>query len=257
MRFRFWAALLSLVLFPAFGLAQTAGQPAAPQPSTGYAPQPGMQFEGTLTQALSSKDAWVGEQIALINVNSTDQLISGARMYGRVVDVQHAGQGKNGEVLIRFDTLQLSNGTLYPVVGEVTHVEVKTKNNAAKEVLGTFGGMIVGNILGKWLGTNAGGLLGAAGGYLVAKNNRQDVSIPADSSVSVRIVAPHPQAPVAGPPPPPSPVAPPPQPPPPQPAATVPSYARPADSPAPPAAAPEPGPQQPGAPGPGPTPKPD
>lgn len=236
MRFRFWAALLSLALFPALGFAQTVQQPAAPQPSPAYAPQPGTQFEGTLTQAVSSKDAWIGEQIALINVNSTDQVITGARMYGRVADVQHAGQGKSGQVLIRFDTLQLSSGAIYPVVGEVTHVEVKTKNNAAKEVLGTFGGMVVGNILGKWLGTNVGGLLGAAGGYLAAKNNREDVSIPANSEVSVRLVAPHPQAPEAA-----APIVT--ATPSPQPAATVPSYARPVD--------------RPGPPGPGPTPKPD
>ncbi|MGH7683940.1 MAG: hypothetical protein ACREMT_06325, partial [Vulcanimicrobiaceae bacterium] len=187
MRFRFWAALLSFVLMPLLAAAQPVPQQGPPQPTTAYAPQPGMQFEGTLTQALSSKDAWVGEQIALINVNSTDQLITGARMYGRVVDVQHAGQGKSGEVLIRFDTLQLSSGALYPVVGEVTHVQVKTPNNAAKEVLGALGGMIAGNVLGKWLGTNAGGALGAAGGYLAAKNNRQDVSIPANAEVAVRL----------------------------------------------------------------------
>jgi|GEM_PF-573160 len=252
MRFRFWAAVLSAVLFPAFAFAQTVQPAPAPQPSTAYAPQPGMQFEGTLTQAISSKDAWVGEQVALINVNSTDQLITGARMYGRVVSVEHAGQGKSGQVLLRFDTLQLSSGALYPVVGEVTHVQVKTPNNAAKEVLGTLGGMIVGNILGKWLGTNAGGVLGAAGGYLVAKNNRQDVSIPANSEVAVRLVAPHPQAPVAGPPPAAAPA----------PLGTVPSYARPADEPAqtaPAAAAPQPAspPERSGPPGPGPTPKPD
>ena len=250
MRFRFWAAVLSFVLFPALGLAQTVPPPSGP-PSAAYAPQPGMQFEGTLSQALSSKDAWVGEQVALINVNSTDRLITGARMYGRVVEVEHAGQGKSGQVLIRFDTLQLSSGALYPVVGEVTHVQVKTSNNAAKEVLGTFGGMIVGNILGKWLGTNAGGLLGAAGGYLVAKNNREDVSIPANSEVSVRLVAPHPQQPVAGAPPLGTPAPP---------AATMPSYAHPAEQStqtAPPAAAPESAPERAGPPGPGPTPKPD
>lgn len=252
MRFRFWAAALLFVFFPALALAQAVPPPAAPQPSAAYAPQPGMQFEGTLAQALSSKDAWVGEQVTLINVNSTDQLISGARMYGRVIDVEHAGQGKSGQVLIRFDTLQLSSGALYSVAGEVTHVQVKTPNNAAKEVLGTLGGMIVGNILGKWLGTNAGGLLGAAGGYLVAKNNREDVSIPANSEVSVRLVSPHPQQPVAGPPPPMGTPAPP--------AATVPSYARPAEQSSqtsPPAAAPESAPQRVGPPGPGPTPKPD
>lgn len=259
MRFRpLVAAVAAFVLLPALAAAQAQpvapGYPPPPNQAAANAPQPGMQFEGTLSQGISSRDAWVGEQLVLVNVNSTDQTITGARMFGRVVDVQKPGQGRNAEVLIRFDTLQMPSGTLYPVIGEVTHVQVKTANNGAKEVLGTFGGMIVGNILGKWLGTNAGGLLGAAGGYLVAKNNREDVTIPANSQVSVRLVPPHPQEyrqPQAAPYPAAAPVpaapAAAPQPAAPQPAAApaepVPSYARPTSAP--------------GGPGPAPTPQPD
>ena len=258
MRHRFRAAvaafaLLASLVSPSLATAQPAPPAGYPPPSQpgGYAPQPGMQFEGTLQQSISSRDAWVGEQIFLINVNSTDQTITGARMFGRVVDVQKPGQGRNAEVLIRFDTLQMPNGTLYPVIGEVTHVQVKTANNGAKEVLGTFGGMIIGNILGKWLGTNAGGILGAAGGYLVAKNNREDVTIPANSQVSVRLVPPHPQEyrqpqaapyPAAAPVPEAPPQAAPPQPAAPQPAEPVPSYARPSAPTGPPGPAPTPQP---------------
>lgn len=255
MRHRLWAAVAAFVLLaplvsPSTSSAQPVpagpGYPPPPSQAGPYVPQPGMQFEGTLSQSVSSRDAWVGEQLVLVNVNSVDQTITGARMFGRVVEVQKPGQGRNAEVLIRFDTLQMPNGTLYPVIGEVTHVQVKTQNNAAKEVLGTFGGMIVGNILGKWLGTNAGGVLGAAGGYLVAKNSREDVTIPANSTVSVRLVPPHPQeyrqpqgAPYPA-------AAPVPQAPPPQPTAApaepVPSYAQPTAPPGPPGPAPTPQP---------------
>ena len=48
--------------------------------------------------------------------------------------------------------------------------------------------MIVGNIIGKKLGTNAGGLLGAAGGYIYAKNAKQNVTIPANSAVTVQVI---------------------------------------------------------------------
>ena len=191
MAVRLLAALAAFMFLPSLASAQAP--PQGPPPRTIFAPEPGMQFSGTLMQSVSSKTARVGDQVVLVNVNSMDGSITGARMFGRVAAAQHAGQGQSGQVYMSFDTLQLANGALYPIVGEVTQVNVKTANNGAKEALGTIGGMILGNILGKWIGTNYGGLFGAAGGYLVAKNNREDVSIPANSDVNVRLVPPHPQ----------------------------------------------------------------
>jgi hypothetical protein len=189
---RLLAAIAAFVVIPTLAAAQQQATPPGPPP---FAPQPGMQFTGTLQQNVSSKNANVGDQITLMNVNSTDGQITGARMYGHIVSVTRAGQGRNAQVLMSFDTLQLPDGESFPVVGEVTQAQVNTKNNGAKEAIGTVGGMIVGNILGKWIGTNVGGLLGAAGGYIIAKNNREDVTIPANSNVSVRLVQPRPQAP--------------------------------------------------------------
>jgi hypothetical protein len=185
---RLLAALAAFAFIPSLAAAQQP--PPAP-----YAPQPGMQFTGSLQQNVSSANANVGDQVTLVNVDSTDGTITGARMYGHVAAVTRAGQGRNAQILLAFDTLQLANGASYPVVGEVTQAQVNTKNNGAKEALGALGGMIVGNILGKWVGTNVGGLIGAAGGYMIAKNNRENVTIPADSTVSVRLVQPHPQSP--------------------------------------------------------------
>lgn len=230
MALRLLAALAAFALIPSVGLAQVeAPQPIAPA----TAPQPGMQFNGTLWQSINSKSANVNDPVVLVNVNSTDGSIMNARMFGHVAAVTRAGEGRNGQILLAFDTLQLANGTTYPVAGEVMRVEVKTPNNGAKEVLGALGGMIVGNILGKWIGApaNVGGIVGAAGGYVVAKNSRENVNIPANSNVAVRLVRPHPQAPQgAGPY---------------QPAEPVPPYAQ----PGPPAGAPPPPPQPAGTPG--------
>ncbi|HEY1728690.1 MAG TPA: hypothetical protein VGG22_09975 [Candidatus Baltobacteraceae bacterium] len=194
MAVRLLAALAAFICLPTIALAQVAPPDGmAPQRAPMYAPEPGSQFNGTMLQSISSKTAHVGDQVVLVNVDSVDGSITGARMFGRVAAAQHAGQGQSGQVYLSFDTLQLSNGAIYPIAGEVTRVNVKTTNNGAKEALGALGGMIVGNILGKWIGTNAGGFLGAAGGFLIAKNNREDVSIPANSSVNVRLVPARPQ----------------------------------------------------------------
>jgi hypothetical protein len=50
--------------------------------------------------------------------------------------------------------------------------------------------MIVGNIIGKTIfhaATGIGGFLGAAGGYLIAKNNRANVVVPQGSAVRVTL----------------------------------------------------------------------
>src|SRR5665213_514883 len=62
------------------------------------------------------------------------------------------------------------------------------KINTLNEAGGAVAGMIVGNIIGKKLGTNAGGLVGAAGGYLYAKNAKQNVTIPANTPVTVQVL---------------------------------------------------------------------
>lgn len=212
MGLRSLAALAAFLLVPSLASAQAYPQQPPPPAPEQFAPQPGMQFTGTLWQGLSSKTAHVGDPVVLTNVISSDESITGARMFGHVVAVTRAGQGRNAQIYLSFDMLQLQSGQSYPVVGEVTRLQVKTTNNGAKEALGALGGMIVGNVLGKWIGlpTNVGGLAGATGGYLVAKNSREDVSVPANSNVGVRLVRPRPQEPQYAPqqPPPPEPNAP-------------------------------------------------
>jgi hypothetical protein len=81
------------------------------------------------------------------------------------------------------------SGATYSVRGVVTGIQKVTKSNALKEVGGALAGMIVGNIIGKTVfHTSVGGLAGAAGGYLLAKNSRENMTVPAGSTVTVKLV---------------------------------------------------------------------
>ncbi|MDE2573424.1 MAG: hypothetical protein KGM44_12995 [bacterium] len=177
MRFGLAAAILAMaVSFTSVGAwAQSVGV--------------GTQLNGTMTQDLSSKDAQVGQTITLSNVTSADGSggVVGATMYGHVTAVQRAGQGRPGKVEIAFDRLNTAGGNVYSVQGQVTHLTQKTKSNALKEAGGAVAGMLVGNYLGKVVGVNIGGLAGAAGGYFLAKNNRQNVTVPKGSVVTVKL----------------------------------------------------------------------
>ncbi len=150
---------------------------------------PGTELYGYLNQTVDSGSAYDGERVSASQVHSGSNAISGARLYGHVSDVIRAGQGRPGKVYLTWTRLVTASGHRYAIDGRTVNAQVVTKNNAVKEAGGAIAGMIVGNILGKAVGTNMGGLLGAGGGYLAAKNNRQNVTIPANSVIQVQIVS--------------------------------------------------------------------
>ncbi|MGZ3506514.1 MAG: glycine zipper domain-containing protein [Vulcanimicrobiaceae bacterium] len=152
------------------------------------APVAGTRLSGTIAQSVDTKTAYVGQRVELTNVRSTDGSISGARMYGTVTSVQRAGQGRPAKLQVTFSRLVLANGSSYAVNGVVTGMQATTKNNALKEAAGAVGGMLIGNMIGKTVfHSSMGGLLGAAGGFMIAKNNRENMSVTQGSTVNVEL----------------------------------------------------------------------
>jgi len=149
---------------------------------------PGTQFSGTLDRVIDSGSANVGDHFRMTNVHSADNNITGATIYGHVTEVQRAGQGARPQVLLAFDRLVTRSGASYRLDARVIGMNVVTKNNTTREVIGAVGGMLVGNMLGKAVGTNLGGLLGAGGGYLYTKNYKTNVSVPAGSSINIQVI---------------------------------------------------------------------
>jgi len=150
----------------------------------------GSLLNGTISQSYSSNNAWVGESVVLTNVTSDDGSgsVSGGKLYGTVTSVQKASQGRPGKISIGFTRLVNGSGASYYVNTTVTKMQANTKNNALKEAGGAVAGMLIGNMLGKTLfHASGGGIVGAAGGFLLAKNNRENVNIPSGSVVQVQI----------------------------------------------------------------------
>jgi hypothetical protein len=167
------AAVAALALVPLVASAQVTA---------------GTELSGTIDQQLDSKSAVVGQRFTMSNVHSQDNNINGATIYGHVDSVQPAGQGRAGKISLAFDKLHTRSGASYALDGRATGVQVNTKSNVVNEAGGAVAGMIVGNIIGKKVGTNMGGLLGAAGGYIYAKNAKQNVTVPANSVVTVQVI---------------------------------------------------------------------
>jgi hypothetical protein len=174
---------------------QQQGPASFEQPAPGADAVQNTDLSGILGSALDSKSAFVGEAVTLRDVTSFDGTIRGAKLYGSVTDVTRPGQGRNAQVAIHFDKLRLNDGSTKQIDGIVVSMKVNTKNNAAKEIGGAFLGMLAGNAIGKTLfGIGGGGIVGAIGGYMIAKDNRSDVVIPENTDVTVRVVNPRRQA---------------------------------------------------------------
>lgn len=175
-------SIAGLVLAAAFGATMVVAQAALTS---------GSLLNGTLNQNLSSNHAYVGEPVTLSNVTSDDGSgsVVGGTLYGSVTSVEKAGQGRPGKISMNFTRLVTRSGATYAVSTTVTKTQTVTKNNALKEAGGAVAGMLVGNMIGKTIfHVGGGGIVGAAGGFLLAKNNRSDVNIPAGTVVQVQVI---------------------------------------------------------------------
>jgi hypothetical protein len=168
--------------------AALAASVIAVTPPASAAPYAGAQYAGTITTSVDTKNAYVGQPVTLTHVTSSSGDVTGATMYGTVTRVVHPGQGRPAQLQMTFSRLRLRDGSTYAISGVVTGMQANTKNNALKEVGGAVAGMLIGNMIGKTIfHASGGGFLGAAGGFLIAKNNRSDMSVPAGSAVRVTL----------------------------------------------------------------------
>jgi len=174
-------------------IAVIGGLTALPAFAQQTLPQ-GAVVKGSLTQPLSSKSANVGDGFTLVHVNSQDGSVTGATIYGHVAAVQRAATGHPGQMQLAFDRIQFADGTSTDVRGQTISMSQKQQgpNPAVRDAIGAVGGMIVGNIIGKWIGTptNVGGLAGAAGGFLIANNMHDDFAVPSGSTIGLRLSQP-------------------------------------------------------------------
>jgi hypothetical protein len=174
------------------GPVPAAGPPGPPPDDASALPAQFVhsgELTGSLDTPLDSRHAAVGDNVVLTDVSSADGSIRHATLSGTVSEVTRPGQGRNAQIEIAFDLLQLRDGSSYHVTGVVTSMQVATKSNTLKEVGGALIGMLAGNAIAKTaFGISGGGIAGAVGGYFVAKDNRADVVVPDHSAISVRLI---------------------------------------------------------------------
>jgi hypothetical protein len=179
--------------FPALALAVTMSLPLAAVGATTTAPA-GAHFHALMNQMLDSGTAQVGQHFTMQLVapypNDDVSTWAGSTLTAHIVHVQHASQGRKAELGFVFDKITLRNGAAAHISANLVSVEEKHGSNLGHAALTTLGGMVVGNILGKWLGTNAGGAVGAVGGALYGINQKTNFTIAAGSKVDLTLTLP-------------------------------------------------------------------
>ena len=187
---------------------QTAPRPDERAPEPVRAPEPpqrtftelvvaaesviGLQTESRVTsetarvedrvEARVTRDVRVGDHVAIP---------AGSRAIGSVMQVERGGKFKERARLgIRFHTLVLADGTRIPISTETILREGEAPGNGSSSKVGgaAVGGAILGAILGGGKGAAIGAGVGAgAGTAVVANGDRNAATLPAGTSMTVRI----------------------------------------------------------------------
>ncbi len=187
---------LALAAFAALPLAASAQYNGQYNNGNGDTLLPSQSvITGTLEQSINSKSSQVGDPFVLDVQGpypADDQRYQGAKVYGHVATVTHAGGTHKGSVNLAFDRLTLMDGTTASLQGQVLSVDAQGNraNTTTKAIVGGVVGQILGNYVGKHIGTDVGGAVGAIGGALYAANTGQNVTINQGSTVSMRTTAP-------------------------------------------------------------------
>jgi hypothetical protein len=150
---------------------------------------------GTLEQSINSKTSQVGDPFVLdvqTPYPADDQRYQGAKVYGHVAAVTHAGGMKKGKVDLAFDRLTLVDGTTASLQGQTLSADPQGNraNTTTKTIVGGVVGQILGNYVGKHIGTDVGGAIGAIGGALYGASTGQNITVPQGSTVAMRTTTP-------------------------------------------------------------------
>jgi uncharacterized protein YcfJ len=175
------AAVLGATLFA--GLATAAGAVTFDQNS---------QISGTLQNDLSSKTSKNGDTFTIVTTSA--QTAAGTAVpitiYGHVSEVVKSGVTQKAHIKLNFDKIALSDGSSAPIDAKLVSMQPKQQTNAAKAIGAVVVGDLLGNWIGKSVGSNAGWAVGAGGGFLYAATMSSDVLVPAGSTVTLQMQQP-------------------------------------------------------------------
>ncbi len=155
----------------------------------------GLQLETTVSSDRAKVEDAVDARVTRdVRVGGRVAIPAGSLVHGTVTEVERGGKIRERARLgIRFHTVVLANGDRLNLrTDAITREGASAGRESAAKIGGaTVGGAILGAILGGGKGAAIGGAVGAGGGTAaVMAGDRNSVTVPAGSTVSVRIQQP-------------------------------------------------------------------
>lgn len=155
----------------------------------------GLQIERTISSELARVEDKVDARVTRdVRVDGRVAIPAGSTVRGSVTEVDRGGRMKGkARLAIRFHTVVLADGTQLGLKTDPVIREGASPNgeSAAKVGGAAIGGAILGAILGGGKGAAIGAGVGAAGGTAAAMtNDRNPATLPAGTTVTVRMQAP-------------------------------------------------------------------
>lgn len=147
-----------------------------------------------LSSDLSSKTARPGDPFEAtlasnLMINGHLAVPVGTRVTGTITDVISGSRaiGATPALGLKFNQLELEDGQVIPITGELME---QGKSEKVRDTAKILGGVAAGAVLGHQVKTNnrgkvIGGLLGGAVGAVVAKNTGTEVEIPSGSTLTL------------------------------------------------------------------------
>ena len=155
----------------------------------------GLQIERTVSSELARVEDRVDARVTRdVRVADRVAIPAGSTVRGSVSEVDRGGRMKGkARLAIKFHTIVLADGTQVPLKTDAVVREGQSPGgeSAAKVGGAAIGGAILGAILGGGKGAAIGGAVGAGAGTAAAMtNDRNPATLPAGTTVTVRMQAP-------------------------------------------------------------------
>ena len=155
----------------------------------------GIQIERTVSSELARPEDRVEARVTRdVRVSDRIAIPAGSTVRGSVTEVDRGGRMKGkARLAVRFHTIVLADGTQLPLKTDpvVREGQSPAGESAAKVGGAAIGGAILGAILGGGKGAAIGGAVGAGAGTAAAMtNDRNPATLPAGTTVTVRMQAP-------------------------------------------------------------------
>lgn len=153
----------------------------------------GTTFYGKIDPTVGTKVSHDGQTFTLTETDTflhKNAALHGAVIDGHVENVAAAGPMRKPAMTLVFDDIRMPDGTKAPIDVKLASMHAFEPKSHRLRTLGMMlGGAIVGHEAASHTGRHHGGLMGAAGGYVLSQTLKTDILVRAGTVIELKFVS--------------------------------------------------------------------